>query len=337
MLALFSLGNGGHPQLGAEGSDVEQAEPPQIVFVEPAPCPDTRAAQDLLTRALAPSVAPRASWTVTVRVRKDKSGLTAEGEIADDVGAPVAHRSIAKDTHECGGLVRAVGVWASLVLDEEVRRANAPPSPAPAVGPTTAWPAPAPPPPPPEPEQALFLKNPEAKRTFEIGVAASYMNGVLGDSGAAIGAVHAFVVVEVPGGWFLRPMIGTGRSIKDVAIVTDTSATWAASRIDACRRMPGNYLEHRGIQMDLCGGIEAGLLHFDSGADPIKEQTVPLVAPGGTLGLRGELASALSAEIRGMVGVNLLRDTFLVTQYDQREAPQIVYARLELGFTWRLR
>ncbi len=317
---------------------MDQPEPPKIVLEQPAPCADARVAQDLLTRTLAPSKAPRRGWTVTVRVRRDKGGLTAEGEITDDVDAPVAHRAITKETRECGAIARAVGVWASLVLDEEVTRASAealpaPPEPDPSA---TPWPAPQPNAVP-APEQAVFLKNPEERRNFEIGAGASYMYGVLGDGGVAIAGAHVYSVVEIDGGWFLRPTFALGRSLKEVATATAIDATWGAARFDACGRLPGNYVERRGMQMDLCGGTEVGFVAFEAGSATMPSpKTIPLLAPGGTLALRGELASDLSAEVRGLVGVNVLRERFLDTQ-EQKLAPLLVYARLELGLSWRFR
>ncbi len=330
--------------MGVEASVVDQPEPPKIVLEQPAPCLDGRAAQEVLVRTLAPSQAPGAAWTVSARVRRDRTALVAEGEITDSVGAAVAHRSIRKDTTECSGVVRALGVWASLVLDEEVRRAAAPPPPPPPEPETRApWPSPEPPAAA-APEQALFLKNPKDRRSFEIGMGTSYQYGLLGDGGAAIGGGHVFTVFEIDGGWFLRPTIAAGRSLRDVAASSDLSATWGAARFDACRRMPGNYTERRGIQMDVCGGIESGLLAFDSGgngrsptAGQVQKDVTPLLAPGASLGLRGELASDLSAEVRGLVGVNLLRDTFYESPDGVKLQTLLVYARLELAVSWRVR
>ena len=324
---------------------MDQPEPPKIVLEQPSPCPDGRAAQDLFAHTLAPAMAPGAAWTVSARIRKEKGAFVAVGEITDSVGAAVAHRAIRKETTECGGLVLALGVWASLVLDEEVRRAAAPPPPPadPEPAPKAQWPAPEPPTTP-APEAALFLKNPPGRRSFEVGVGTSYQYGLLGDGGAAIAGGHVFTVFEVDGGWFLRPTIAAGRSIREVASATDINATWGAVRFDACRRMPGNYMERHGLQMDVCGGIETGLLALDSGgngrsptAGEVQRDVTPLLAPGATLGMRGELASELSAEVRGLVGVNLLRDTILETNDGVKLQTLLVYARLELGLSWRVK
>jgi hypothetical protein len=311
---------------------VDASEPPRIVVEQPAPCADARDAEEVLRRVLQPNVAPRGKWTVLVRVRRDPDALTAEGEITDDAGAAVAHRAIRKETRakdpECAALVRAVGVWASLVLDEEVQRAqaNAAPDPPPA-----PWPAPAAPPPPRPPEQSLFLKNPEDRRSFEVGAGAAYMYGTLGDTGAAIAGGQIYAIIEVAGGWFLRPTLLGGRSINQAH---DVGATWMAGRFDTCRRLPGNYIERRGLQMDICGGVEGGTVALDTDQ---AHRAVPLIAPGGTLAIRGELASDLSAEVRGLVGVNLIRPKLFDSPDGGSVQPLLVYARVELGVTWRLR
>jgi hypothetical protein len=310
---------------------VDATEPPRIVVEQPAPCADARTAEEVLGRVLLPSVAPRGKWTVLVRVKREKDALIAEGEITDDVGAPVAHRAIRKETRakepECAALVRAVGVWASLVLDEEVTRArqndSKPDAPPP-------WPAPEPPPATPAPEQSLFLKNPEDRRSFEVGAGASYMYGALGDTGAAIAGGHIFVIMEIAGGWLLRPALAGGRSLSSTG---EIGASWFAARFDTCRRMPGNYIERRGIQMDVCGGLEGGTIALDSDT---TNRAVPLLAPGATLAIRGELASDLSAEVRGLVGVNLIRPKLFETIDGSAVRPLLVYARVELALTWRL-
>jgi hypothetical protein len=316
---------------------VDASEPPRIVVEQPAPCADARTAEETLQHVLQPSVAPHGKWTVLVRVRREKDALTAEGEITDDTGAPVAHRAIRRETRakdpECAALVRAVGVWASLVLDEEVARArqNEPASRSDTTG--AAWPDAGAPPPAPPPDQPQPLKSSDERRSFEVGAGAGYMYGILGDTGAAIAGGQIFAVIEVAGGWLLRPTIAGGRSLKEVSSSGDIGATWVAGRLDACRRLPGNYIEHRGIQMDVCGGLEGGTVALDTDA---ARRAVPLLAPGGALAIRGDLAGDLAAEVRGLVGVNLIRPKL----FDAPEGavqPLLVYARVELGVTWRLR
>src|ERR1700733_5565336 len=114
------------PLAGGGSLSLDVPVPPKIVLEQPAPCSDGQKAAETLRRALAPSVAPRAAWTVSVRFERTGTHLGAEGEISDELGAPVAHRAMKQDSWECSALARAVGVWASLVLDAEVERAAAP-------------------------------------------------------------------------------------------------------------------------------------------------------------------------------------------------------------------
>ena len=320
-------------------------EPPTIVLEQPAPCADAQKAEVLLKRALAPSLAPHAAWSVKMRVTRANGTLTAEGEITDETNGLVAHRSIAKESAktggECSALARAMGVWASLVLDAEVERSKLP---------TPVPPAPLPPPvveavrlqPFPVDEERgpdrLFLRNPENKRSFELGVGGLYMDGLLGSSGPPIVGVNAFSIFEVGSGLFLRPTLGLGRSTGSFASGS-IFATWGAARFDACGRMPGNYLERKGIQIDVCGGADLGFLSFDSPSQVVYTATpttlpsaVPLFAPGTSIAMRGELGNQLAAELRGLVGMNVVRE-----HYDNDIAPRLLYARLELGLSWRIR
>src|SRR5580704_17633744 len=101
----------------AKTTIVDVPEPPQIVFEQPAPCADAARAEEALRDALAPSNAPGHAWKVRKRITRGKGELRGTGEISYAAGAPVAHRSIDRPGNECSGLGRAIGVWASLVLD----------------------------------------------------------------------------------------------------------------------------------------------------------------------------------------------------------------------------
>jgi hypothetical protein len=309
---------------------VDVPVPPNVVLVEPAPCPDARAAEELLKRTLAPSGAPHAEWTVSVGVKQEGKELTAEAEITDDSGAPVAHRAITWETRECSSIVRAVGLWAALVLDEEVTRASAPPE-APSGPPPPPAPRPAPAPAAkPAPEQAPSQKNPEDRRDIELGAGVNYAYGVLGDGASAIAGTHVYGVFETESGWFLRPALMLGGALRDVSPAKEIDAWWGAARLDACRRVPGNYVERRGLQMDLCAGLEGGMIVLATG------ETCPLLAPGASLAFRGELVGELAVELRGMVGVNVLRQTILDASNDANK-PMLVFTRADLGLSWRFR
>jgi hypothetical protein len=306
-------------------------EPPKIVLEQPAPCSDTQKAEETLRHALAPSLAPRPGWEVTIRFERTGNHIEAEGEITDEFGAPVAHRAMKQDSEECSPLSRAVGVWASLVLDAEVERATAPPKPEPveahpaarATPPTqlpdaALWPPPAPHEKP-RPDAKPLLAHPEGERTIEIGATTLVMGGT---GAGLVGGPSAFGVFEVGRGWFLRPTVAVARTLQ--AGGDTVGATWAVGRFDACGRVPGNYLEKRGMQLDFCGGGEGGVLEGSG-------WVMPIAAVGPSMGLRGELGGDFSAMVRAVAEVNVLRDTRAGI------TPDAFVGRAEVGVSWRIR
>jgi hypothetical protein len=319
---------------------LDAPEPPQIVFELPAPCGDAARAEQAFRAALAPSVAPGHAWKVTMRVAREKGELRAAGEITDGAGAPVAHRTIDRQAGhaggECAGLGRAIGVWASLVLDAEVQRAieeaplPAPPAPAHPSAPEPEAPPTEPPPEKPSPESEFFLAHSKEERDLEVGAASLAMSGT-GTGMIAGGTI--FEISEVGGGWFLRPSLGLGRSVTQiVAGDPGAYATFGAGRFDACKRIPGNYLDQRGLQLDICLGPEVGFLHFDPTAG-LAAQTLPLLALGPSINFRGELGNALSVLVRGVADVNFLA----TTTADGLVSEALLIARAEVGLSWRLR
>ena len=228
-----------------------------------------------------------------------------------------------------------------MVLDDETSRADAKPKPpAPeAPSPAAAWPAPAPPEKP-SPEAATFLVHEPDERTFGIGVSSQLMTGT---GAGIIAGLSAFTVSEVANGWFLRPALSIGRTATEIASSSDVYATWGAARFDACKRLPGNYLERRGIQLDLCGGADMGFLHFDAAtppagatASPAGPRTTPFVALGPSLAFRGELGSDLSLWVRAVTELNVFPTSFVDGNGTNVE-PSWLLARAEVGVSWRLR
>ncbi len=349
-----------------EREPLDAAEPPRIVFETPDSCRDGDRAEALLRRTMAPALAPGRGWTLTMRVDRAAHGLRAEAEISDRSGAPVAHRAIAGNAADCGGLARAVGVWASLVLDSELRRANAVAMDAQpdggSVGPTratpvreagnvaadagvagaasdassaaaagsaevpVAWPAPAADEKP-SPEHDWYLHHDEG-RNLELGAGVFLMTGT---GGGALAGPTAFAVVEAGHGIFLRPALAFGQSLTSLPPSDLASSTWAATRFDACIRVPGLYTRHHGMQLDLCGGSDLGFTTVQAA----QSTTLPYLDLGPSIALRGELGSRLAAVLRMVAGVNLLRPTFqdLSGAADQ---PPLAVGRLELAFSWDL-
>jgi hypothetical protein len=130
----------------------------------------------------------------------------------------------------------------------------------------------------------------------------------------------------------LRPSIAFGQ-----ATGTALRSSWGVARVDTCLRIPGLYSPGKGIQLDLCGGLEAGLSYVASGTqsgEPAAGQTLPYVAIGPSVDLRAELGTA-AVTLRGVVGYDLTGEGFTDVTGTRMDA-QPVPLRLELGFSWDL-
>jgi hypothetical protein len=327
---------------------VDVAEPPRVVVESRASCASAERAEELLHGALGASRAPGHAWTVTMRIQPTaEHALHAEGEITDGLGLRVADRLLSVPAGDCNGLARAVGVWASLVLEQELARrrsvvggaassssfaaAATTPSPA-ALATTTAaesqstdslWPAPAVV----EkhiPEGEWYLHHEyDDSRTLEIGVAGFLMSGA--GAGAMAGA-SPYAIIEAGHGVFLRPALALGETITALNSPPIEHALLVAGRFDACLRVPGLYTRDRGIQLDLCGGTDFGFLD-----DSTDSEIVPLISVGPSLDLRGELGRSLSAAIRAVTGLNVTSET-------RGPVYQPLWSgRLELAFSWKVR
>jgi len=354
------------------GSLLDAAEPPRIVFESPALCREGDQAEEVLRRAMVPGLAPGPGWIVSLRVERTDRTMRAEGEILDPSGASIAQRTIATTSAECAGLTRAVGVWASLVLDAEVRRARSASSDAPSdphaasavaagrmaalaatpggepppdelphagANPTSpgaaesprddppTWPAPAINEKP-SPEHDWYLHHEEG-RTLEVGAGVFLMTGM---GGGALAGPAAFTVIEAGHGLFLRPSVGYGESLTSLPPSDVKRSTWAAARFDTCLRLPGLYTRHHGMQLDMCGGADVGYTTIEANGGT----TLPYLDLGPSFDLRGELGSNLSAVLRVVAGVNLLRGSFVDLSGTEERAP-LAGGRLELAFSWDIR
>jgi hypothetical protein len=237
-----------------------------------------------------------------MRVARAASGArSADAEIVDDAGAIVADRTVTdKSARTCTTLARAIGAWATLVIDAEMnrahdddggaRRADAPrddeATTGGADGTAVSLPrragdddpdhAPAAPP----------------KRMVELG-GSIYVRGGLLDSGGVAG-LSPSIAIEVTEGWLARPSFFFGRA-------RDATLAHVGGRFDFCRRIPGNYIDRHGIQLDVCGGADLGGVPSDSRAPFALRASV-----GPSAALRGELGAGFAIELRGLAGVNLI-------------------------------
>jgi hypothetical protein len=354
---------------------LDAAEPPRIVFESPALCRESDRAEDLLRRALVPGLAPGPGWVVSMRVeRADARAVRAQGEILDADGVEVAERTIAATSTGCAGLARAVGVWASLVLDSELRRARAaaaeaqpdthasrgvaagrlaalagggeptppaPDEPAHADGaasgpgepaarreaPVGGWPAPAENEKP-SPEHDWYLHHDEG-RALEVGFGVFLMTG---PGGGALAGPAAFTIIEAGHGLFLRPSVAYGESLTSLPPSDVKRSTWGAARFDTCLRLPGLYTRHHGMQLDACAGTDLGYTTIEANGGT----TLPYLDLGPSIDLRGELGSSLSAVLRVVAGINVLRGSFMDLSGNEERAP-IAGGRIELAFSWDVR
>jgi hypothetical protein len=275
---------------------------------------DAASAQELLRRGLTRARAPGPSWVVTMHVEPTQGRrrtLSAQGDIVDGEGVNVAHRFLSGSSSSCAALARALGVWASLVLEAEVARASAPPS----------SPRPEPPPPAPEPAAALAdspasehdnLPTHEDSRHVEIGIGGFVMAET---SGRPYAGITPYLVIDVGHGLFLRPAVAFGESLPQAG----TDAQWFAGRVDACSRWQGLYTKGHGLELTACAGTDVGLTH-DPGAAGAADK--PYVAVGPGVDLRGDIVENLSAVIRGVGGANIV--------------PQGWSGRFELALSWRM-
>jgi len=327
---------------------VDFVEPPLIVVDSKASCASAARAGEVLHDALRAARAPGHAWTVTMSVQPTADHLLqGEGKITDGLGFLVADRVLSVADGDCLGLARAVGVWASLVLEQQVARrrsfggtnatvlttstsastaAAMDASPAMQTDPQSTdslWPAPAVlEKPPPEGEWYLHHER-DDPRTLELGLAGFLMSGA---GAGAMAGVSPYAIIEAGSGVFLRPALAIGQTLNALNSPPILNALWMIGRFDTCLRVPGLYTHNRGIQLDLCGGADAGFLD-----DSTDNAIVPYVSVGPSLDLRGDLGSSLAASIRGVTGINVTSET------TGPVSQPLWSGRLELAFSWKVK
>jgi hypothetical protein len=311
---------------------LDAAEPPRIVFEDAAQCADGDRMGELLRQSVGASRATAPGRTVKLRVeRTGPRAVRAEGTITDEHQTPIARRLLLGTGPDCSSLTRAVGVWASLVLDAETRRPRTAAAETQAPTPRIATPETAD-----EPfgatrgdaaaaaaaaaEETAADRHEAPRRheesfgLVEVGASGFVMSGTAG--GATAGS-SAFLFVDAGQGFFVRPALAFGRSIGPAEGVVDGS--WLATRLDACARVQGLYTKRRGMQLDLCAGADLGAT-LAEGVGPLA-----FVAVGPSVDLRGELGNGLAVTLRGVFGIDLVRTSDLWS------------GRLELALSWGLR
>lgn len=324
------------------------------VAIEPvieakADCSDRDRAQAALVAALQAARGPRrssssssssaassqAKWRLDMNVSATAPGIrAADARIRDDSGAVVAERTVSdKSQGSCVALARAVSAWAQIVLDDELVRAHDDaerahpdrelPESRPIVM-TTSRPT-VPDADNPSPFSSTESKEPVA-RMYEVGTMLFLRNGAA-PTGGMFG-VAPFATVSFSERWVIRPSLAIGTSTSRVPPDQSNSVNiyMFGGRLDLCGRMPGNYIDHRGIEFDICAGGDAARV-WSNRATAFRGS----VGPSGVL--RGEIGQNFGLEFRTMVGVNLARSA---DGFGDTDLPPFV-AAAELGASVRFR
>jgi hypothetical protein len=171
-------------------------------------------------------------------------------------------------------------------------------------------------------------------KTLEVGISTFLMtsigpNSIMGGS--------PYVVIETNPGFFLRPSIAIGQELPvhgDYA-----NATLFATRLDACARIPGNYMPNRGLEVDLCGGADLAFAYFPASqapGSPVRTLFMPLVDIGPSLDLGGEIGGGWWVVLRAVGGLNVIHERVMENDASVVD-PGWLSARLELAAAWRLR
>jgi hypothetical protein len=332
----------------------------EAVLESQADCADLERARAALSEALSAARAPahggsrfrgvrsarssEAHWTMTMSVApvpangsaRSVGAKSAEAVIVDDAGTIVAQRTLSDhNARSCLPLARAVGAWASLVLDAELVRAkdddgtlttpagtDAPGSAA-ETRPSLRLVHTSPDPDAVTAQESLTPRTTKPEHPLEIGSMLYVRNGMLATGGMV--GVSPFVAVELANAWVLRPSAALGRATQGTSGISHLGG-----RADVCRRIPGNYTERRGIEADLCAGFEGGVVASQATRTE-RGDSVGRAGLGPAATLRGELAGGVALEVRGLVGANFIRSALL----GQAEPP-LVFASAELGVSVRL-
>jgi hypothetical protein len=285
----------------------------EAVAVEPviaaeADCSDRARAEAALASALSAARGPRrakngsgdARWMLRMSVAKVAPGIkAADAQIRDDNGHVVAERSVTDKTNgTCVPLVRAVSAWAQMVLDDELGRAQdepralePEPEPARAGAPREDRPVDAD-----APTAGVAAPSPpKTGHEIEIGTMMFLRNGL--SPGGAFG-VSPFAAFAFGDSWVFRPSAAIGTALAWVP--SDDMRGSLGGRLDVCRRVPGNYIDHRGIELDVCVGGDVNYVWSKN--DRVRSSLGPSAI------LRGGIAAGFALELRTMAGVNLTRD-----------------------------
>jgi hypothetical protein len=179
-------------------------------------------------------------------------------------------------------------------------------------------------------DESLPVASPQWMRVeapaLEIGAGTFLMAG--GATGGYLG-VTPFLLEELGSTWALRPSLLLGESVPG-----DPRSTLLAGRFEGCVRLPDNFAHGSGVQLDVCGGVDAGIVQVAAtqAITVVPAQTMPYVDLGPSVDLRAEVGR-LAVLLRGVAGIDVARDSY-------RDGPGSAVAvsggmlRFELAFSW---
>jgi hypothetical protein len=172
--------------------------------------------------------------------------------------------------------------------------------------------------------------RPDVARPVSLGATTFLLAGI--GSGGIVGG-SAFLTDGLGQDVFVRFSASAGQSPAEIMRIT-----WAAAGLDTCLGIPGNYASGSGLELNLCGGAEAGFTSIAAGVFPsnsIARQTLAHINLGPRVELRAELGPRLAILLRVALGLNVARDSF-VDATGQRVDPSLGTSRVDLGFSWAL-
>jgi hypothetical protein len=169
-----------------------------------------------------------------------------------------------------------------------------------------------------------------AGQPLELGATTFLLAGV---ASSGVVGLSAFLVDPLSSDVMLR-ISGAGGE----APASDLPTAWAAARLDTCYEATGRYASGQGLRLGLCAGADVGVTLIGPGSqpgEPHNHQTMAFVDLGPSVELGAEVGPILTVLLRGGLGINLARDTF-VSGSGERVDPSVGTERAEVGLSWKL-
>jgi hypothetical protein len=170
-------------------------------------------------------------------------------------------------------------------------------------------------------------RQPAPSVPFELGAGGFLLSG--GPAGSYMG-VSAFFMSEWGQSVFVRPSLLFGQSSG-----TAVRSSLGGLRLDVCSRIEGNYASGSGIQLDLCGGLDAGWAVVDAGTqagDPASSLGMPYLDLGPSVDLRAEIGRA-AITLRTVAGFDVTQSSYVDVTGARYFAP-LWPLRVELAISW---